>query len=285
MNICCGVTLYFPTQEEMNNVKKLAEIFNKVYIFDNSDTSNVLVNNKEYLSNIYNVTYITQYRNCGLSIAYNIMCNEAIECGYDFICLLDQDSFISTSSVNEIINFIKDNQSVESLGICAPTIEYKGSSRGVVKNSKSEFSEINWTISSGSFINLKAFLKTGGFDENYFIDRLDQDYCHSVRKLGFKIIIFHDAILHQDLGQHKKMFFLNIYEHSPVRHYYIFRNRLYYYTKKNSPGLKNKIKLVLLNIRHLFYILLCESNKIRKINYLVIAYRDFMKGRMGKLEI
>lgn len=282
MKFCCGVTLYYPRDEELKLIDGYRKNFEKVFVFDNTDSNKRLLN-QEYFKNKDSVEYISKNSNEGLSVAFNMMCQKAIENGFDYICLLDQDSDFSSENIFKMINHIKSSKK-KNVGIYVPEIVYKHleNNRRLRQTSISE-TQIKWGISSGSFINLDIYKKTDGFDENYFIDRLDYDYCIKLNRLGYKLIKIKSSYLYQDLGQSRKGIIGSVSQHSPIRHYYMFRNRLYFYAKNESNKVKNFSTIIFLSARHFLKVIFTEDEKREKIKMMVKGYKDYHDKNMGKL--
>ena len=75
----------------------------------------------------------------------------------------------------------------------------------------------------------------GGFDEWYFIDHVDNEFCTHLIQKGYKIIRVNNALLHQRAGDMKyvRLFGRPIMlpYYSTFRNYYICRNTIYYIRK------------------------------------------------------
>lgn len=282
MKFCCGVTLFYPSKEELDAIRKYNDIFECIYLFDNTDSDDRF-RNEEYYNDNQGFVYISNNENEGLSVAYNTMCQKASADGYNYICLFDQDSLINTKDLIKMIDYIKMDNRINA-AVYVPEIIYKHENNYMKSvEDKCTGIEIEWAISSGSFINLLSYQKTEGFDENYFIDRLDYDYCITMRRLGYKVIKIKNTFLYQTLGEQGKGILKNVSQHSPIRHYYIFRNRLYYYINKNRISNIQYIRLIGISLRHFSKILLFEKCKMEKIKMLYKGLVDYNKGRMGKL--
>jgi len=280
MKFSCGITLYNSSLEELEKMLKYDKVFERVYLYDNTENCEKRLVNKNFFLDKTKFVYTTNKGNNGLSIAYNVMCKNAIYENCDFICILDQDSYISCETIQNIIERIK-NDNRKNVGIYAPIIKYnhKNSLRNDKQNTESE---VDWVISSGSFVNLKAFKATGGFDEKYFIDRLDYDFCMRVKQSGYIILRFGDIVLNQNLGDTKKLIWSNISQHNPIRHYYMFRNRLYFYLKKMPKKFLVIPKVFLLSVKHLIQVCLFEDNKLEKFKMIYRGWGDFKNEKMGK---
>lgn len=279
MNFCCGVTLFNPSKNELNSILKYLQVFKLVYVYDNTEGKESLVN-KRFFNEYKNIVYFSNGQNMGLSYAYNVVCREAIQNGFKYICIFDQDSNINILNLNYMIECISRNND-SKVAIYTPKIIYHHiKNQEDFKNQNEAMLEIEWAISSGSFINLEVYHKHNlEFDENYFIDRLDYDYCISVKNLGYKIIQIENVCLYQTLGEVRRTIFGTVSQHNALRHYYIFRNRLYMHKKMN----KSRLKLIISSIRHILSIILLEENKIEKIKYVYKGYSDFKQNRMKKI--
>lgn len=277
MKFSAGFTLFYPSKEEIEVVLNYSKIFDKIYIFDNTDKFEKQQINELEFKNNDKIKYLSTGQNLGLSVALNQICKISYNDGFEYVCLFDQDSYISNDDLKKIFNIVANNND-EFVGIFCPEIIYDDN----IKNANTENSivEINWSITSGSFINLKIFDITSGFDEKYFIDRLDFDYCFYLRERNYKIIQIKNTFLYQQLGEKRIVFGMNISEHNAIRHYYVFRNRLYFYLSKQFSFF-NVFKVIILSIKHFFTILL-ESNSKRKIKILWKSISDYSTGNMEK---
>jgi rhamnosyltransferase len=213
------------------------------------------------------------------------MCLNAINDSFDYICLLDQDSIFDSKDITKMKNYI-ENSKFFDVGIYFPEIrfdhkKYKFSTQLNLEKS----SEVDWGITSGSFVNLEIFKETEGFDINYFIDRLDYDYCMYILKLNYRLLKINDAYLYQKLGKLNSLYFIKYHQHNAIRHYYIFRNRLYYYFKKDTLKVKYIFKVFFLSISQIIRVILIENHKIDKIKMILRALKDYKDKRMGKYQI
>ena len=284
MKFCCGVTLYYPKEEELDFIREYKYIFEYIFIYDNTDNKDFSKKNKSFFEQ-EGFEYISHKNNEGLSVAFNVMCKKAIYNNFSYICLFDQDSVILKKDLIEFIDFVRIDSN-KDVGIYVPKIIYKHNEKNIfITKDNINQNEIDWAISSGSLVNLLAYQKTEGFDENYFIDRLDYDYCHVLKKLGYKIIEVKKVFLYQTLGEQGKGIFSTISQHSPIRHYYIFRNRLYFYFKRNEISKIVFFKVILLSLKHIVEVIFLEKQKREKLKMIIYGAKDFYKNNMGKYTI
>lgn len=287
-SFCIGVVLYYPTKEEVEKLKEYSKIVQSIYVYDNTES-----NKPDFINNVQtfdNCIYISNNRNDGISKSLNYLCEKAIEDGFKYILLLDQDSIFDITNIKKLFTSIK-KCALENVGVFAPLSKpiksYKESSYSYKENMNNEvIREVDWKITSGSVIDLDVFNTIGGFDENLFIDKVDYDYCKTLKKNGYKTVEVSNSFLYQFLGEAQGGIF-NFSQHNPIRHYYLFRNRLYIVKKykEDYKGTRKLIFLLLSITRHILSVLIFESEKLRKIKAMSQAYKDYKNKKMGKLEV
>lgn len=269
LKLCSCIVWYNPTFQNAQNIFSYINNIDRLIIIDNSDYSNIKLLSDSKLDN-NKIIYFPNYENLGIAKAQNQGCMIALQERYKWALLLDQDSFFP--EINDYINIIDQNTDKE-ISIFCPNIE----------NIQNKQGYINATISSGSLIYLDDWKKIGGFDEDFFIDEVDFDFCYKIRNLGKKIFAISDVKMHHKLGNSFSINFfkfkIQVMNHTPLRRYYITRNRLYMMVRY-----KSKLFLYLFEIfRDFIYIVLFEKNKSIKIYYTILGFIDFLKGKKGKI--
>ncbi len=269
-----GITAYNPDVKMIRNMIGYADIFDVVLIYDNSNKSAI----KDYVNDKANVIVFSNGRNMGLPYAYNLYLKKAQELGCQYLCLLDQDSSFDQKNIFAIQEMIKSQtKSLDRVAIISPYIDYGNAN----KRPSETILEQEWVITSGSFLNVNLIFKSGlRYDVNYFIDRCEVDFCKQLRAKGYKILMYTKSVLYQQLGEDNGKKHSN---HSPLRHYYIFRNRLYF--NKKFYGIPQRWALnVLQSCKHILLILLNEENKIKKIRFFKKAINDYRNDLMGEYQ-
>lgn len=272
MEYAVGITLYNPKSEQLNNVEYISNCFSKTFVYDNTEKDRVL--DATILPD--SVLYFSTGKNDGLPTALNFMLNKAFELQCDFLCLLDQDSKLKQSEVDKIQRYIEDipESELDEIAIVSPQVDY-----GFNQKTLDCTTECKWVITSGSFLNCRILKKNEiWYDKNYFVDRADADVCKQILKKKLRIIQYNKAVLKQELGDTPGQKHSN---HSPLRHYYIFRDR-YYYNNKYYKGIEKACRNILGTGRHFWLILFYESEKVDKIKMMFLATRDYMNRKTGK---
>lgn len=264
------VIWYNPSLKELSNLKAHLDHFDDFIVVDNSD-----VDNSSHLKDIdsnCNVKYISLNENKGIAAALNIGCQYAIDLEYKWILTLDQDSTFEDEQLERYFERFRE----KSLD---PTISLFASSR------LEDLREGDRTlvITSGNILSLSAFQKVEGFDEDLFIDEVDFDMCFKLKQNGYRIYQFKDVILTHNLGEnyHERMLFkkkVRVMNHSALRKYYIFRNRLVVRSRypQHKALYTSAIKLFFLTT--MFF----EKQRLMKLLAFGLGYIDYKLNRMGK---
>lgn len=230
--VCAGVVTYNPDLEVLKkNLESLCPQVNFLYIVDNGSKNVDEIGT--LLNTIPNTQLYLNGENLGIAQALNRLCGIAEKNGSHWILTMDQDSLCDSVMVENLCKYVNDEY-----GIIAPRIEFRNA--GVLieatgKNRGTDCEEIRACITSGSLTNLIAWKEVGGFDEWYFIDHVDNEFCTHIIQKGYKVLRVNDALLYQRAGDMKyvKLFGKPILlpYYSTFRNYYICRNTIYYMRK------------------------------------------------------
>ncbi|HEM2771620.1 glycosyltransferase [Streptococcus suis] len=227
-------------------------VVSRVLIYDNNSMTGKLVLQK-IRDNLDRVIVHYSSTNDGLGRAFNTLIND-YWLGENFIITFDQDSKIQSNCITQLQKTLSrenlKNPRIVSIG---PRI--------LAENIKEERKEGNQKlrrktilITSGNLFLYDAYKEVQGFDETYFIDCLDYEFCLRLRSHGYKLIQDRNIFLYQDIGEEK----LGIRTHSNFRMYYMFRNHI---RLTKTYFLKFPIYITLENLLFLNYF-----NKWRKYN-------------------
>jgi len=180
---------------------------------------------------------------------------------------------------------IDNFKSFKSVGISCPWIVDKNFPG---KSTRITSYEVDFCITAGSLISLEAYSNVGGFNENFFIDYVDFEYCLKLKRNFFKIIKNPKAQLLHTVGELKKWNIgpVSFYStnHSPLRLYYRTRNRFQLREIYKSDN-KRFFKEDLINFfKEIGTIILAETDKIQKMKMILRGYMDFKKSRFGKFQ-
>jgi rhamnosyltransferase len=282
------------------NLAAITSQVDDVVIVDNGSEKNSLHRINECISQYSNIVFIKNDTNLGIAKALNIGCSYLLERDNLYALLLDQDSLVTDGMVESLFKTIAQ---YNSCAVASPKIIAKDSDNnlGVIpsrymlpSNSlfyrksliKSEPLKVLFNITSGSLIDLATWNEIGQFQEDYFIEGVDNEYGLRVNRLGYSIIVDNNASLVQQYGdqQVKTLFGRNFFPtfHRPLRPYYVSRNRIMIWKKyyKEYPSYLTWDLLSFFNT--LFLIIVFEDKKYQKIKYIGKGLVDGCKGIKGK---
>jgi GT2 family glycosyltransferase len=226
-------------------LEELKKQVNKIYVFDNSDSSTEM--------KCENVVYMSEKENRGIAYALNRIMENAHADGYQWVVTMDQDSVIPDGMIK---GFIESIQSHSDLGIVCPRVIDK---RRIYSISESDEKEtyVDFCITSASCTSVEVWERCGKFDEWLFIDLVDNDFCKRLTLSGYKILKLNKWVLDQEFGKiipksrkkqefwfkvskimHNENFAKFSYKKfvSPLRVYYTNRNILYVNKKMRQYG-------------------------------------------------
>lgn len=278
MKLAVGVVTYNPSPEEISHILTYVEKVEKVYIYDNSSNDRW---NKSILEEYQSkIELIANGDNDGISIAFNQIFLFAQSDNIDFVLMLDQDSKLANNYFSVLNKKIEKYPYVKFF--CSNVILNKKNYFG---KSSSEYTDLKFTITSGSIISVDFFLNLGGYDENLFIDGIDRDFCIRAVSNGEIIRRLNGCLLYQELGIGRKNLF-GIYEHNAYRNYYIYRNRLYVLSKYPDyfSGWNKFRSFWMSELKQIFSVILFEKSKKKKLENILKAKKDYKNNKFGKFE-
>lgn len=267
------VVLYHPDEETYANICTYLPNLEVLYALDNTENPEPGIAHK--IAELPNVKYIPFHDNKGLSYALNYALNQAN--GQTFLLTMDQDSAFPPYMLDRYISSISDMANRDDIAMFA--VNYTG-----LKEAKNLHGShfVKAAITSGSMVNVDIARKIGGFDENLFIDEVDDEFCYRAGENGFKILLMSDIKLTHHLGNPRQYNILGyrftVLNHSPIRKYYIVRNRLY--VAQKYPFIRRYYEQAL--IKMFVKVLFFESDKLAKLKLMLEGIRDFHHHCFGK---
>lgn len=231
-----------------------------------------------------------------LAAAQNDGIRRALELGYGWVLLMDDDSLPAANMVEQLQNAGKTLSNPENIGIYAPRLTDVCSGReahypqatGRFRCRRAAFEgkpvldHILGVVASGSLIPAEVFRKAGLMDESLCIDYVDKEFCLRVVRAGYRIVAVRDAVLRHRLGQcqdHSLLgFTVTTTNHSPERCYYIYRNRIRSW-RKHGGAVPAFVFYDLLAMGYDMLRLICfEQQKGAKIRAIGRGFRDALTG-------
>ncbi|TCV12748.1 glycosyltransferase family 2 protein [Vibrio crassostreae] len=237
-NVFSVVVVFFPEISSLNNlIASLEKQSSGVVIINNGSTSSIKDLHFEGLENIH---LINLGDNRGIAAAQNIGIKQSLTLGASDVILFDQDSIISHDLIDNLLaarsHALKKGIDVAAIGPNHIDIDTKKGakfvstdSKGVnlfsLDNSTEPYKECDFLIASGCLISNDALARVGSMEESLFIDCVDIEWGFRAKKIGLTCICTPKAQMEHKIGDAPlRVFGRDLTTHTPLRHYYFYRN-------------------------------------------------------------
>lgn len=267
------VIWYFPTLENVGNIHSYLGNIQKLIIIDNSD-----IDNSGLLSEFERtkIIYVANKENKGIAAALNQGCKLALENGADWVLTMDQDSFFQENNVSNFIQLANEYEDFEEVAIFTP-VHFDSRNNIQKPNFENKYTQLNYTMTSGNLLSIKALQKVGFFLEELFIDWVDEEICLRICKMKLQIVRINTVFLEHFVGNGtRKINFLGfpkyVDDYNPIRFYYITRNVLIICKLYPSEAKRLKKRWNRIVRKTIFY---DNIDKFLKIKYIIHGVLDY----------
>ena len=245
-----------------------------------------------------NVQCLPLGNNFGVATAQNAGIDWARRHDANYILLLDQDSEPAPDMVEKLV---EADQRMSGLGyeVAAvgpryvdlrqnnppPFIRLRGLKvERCVCIEPDAIVPVDYLISSGSLIRMKTLNAVGPMADNLFIDYIDIEWGLRAKHCGYQSFGVCNAAMHHSIGEHPmKAFGRLIPLHSPLRHYYHFRNAVWLY-QQSWPSWKWKVADAWrLLLKYGFYSMFARP-RLKHLGMMTLGIWHALRGRTGRLE-
>lgn len=274
-----GIVLYNPSLDRLGeNIAAIVSQVDKIIFIDNSTNRSIDILN--YINKFLdknNYVYINNNANLGIAKALNQIMEYAFDHQYKWVLTLDQDTVCPQHIIKKFEPYTKE----DNRGIVCPKI--KDRNFEFENNEHGETDVVDYCITSAALTSTNIWKKIGGFAEELFIDYVDFDYCLNLKLHGFQILRVNSVEILHEIGHAKTVNIcgkkLLLFNHPPIRNYYIVRNKLVCaYKYRHIINKKKENKEIL---THIIRVLLLEKNKIKNISYFYKGIKDGKKMILG----
>lgn len=174
----------------------------------------------------------------GISGAVNMGMHNLHELGFKWVGVFDEDTNVSMS---EYMPGLISN-SASDIGMYVPFIQLDGldtiQNKYVIyrdgrlrKEIGQDMLDVFYAITSGSLIRMSAWLQCGGYNANYFIEYVDNEFAIRLQREGYKILLSKHLNIIQPFGVPEVKNFLGfkriITRHDSWRYFLRGRNKVW----------------------------------------------------------
>lgn len=236
--------------------------------------------------------------NLGIAVAQNKGISRARDVGCSQVILVDQDSRPRDGMVSSLRSALAE-LSIQGAPIAAvgprlldrrtglstpfARIKMFGVLKEDYKSGGSRFLPTDFLASSGMVISMSTLDSVGLLEEALFIDNVDMEWCFRARSKGFHLYGVGDAVMEHSVGDKVvKIGGRHIYQHNPLRQYYIMRNRFVLYRRSYSPAawvlqdfLRMLFKLIIFSVWF--------APRGQNARMMLLGMWDGLRGKLGRL--
>jgi rhamnosyltransferase len=280
--IVAVVPTYRPTASTIPNAARLlAEVERVVVVDDGSpaEASGVLAD-LEALG----VHVIRLEANAGIARALNVGVEAALaDPATRFVLTVDQDTLVSEGFAAHA-SAMHDHSGAEGrVGIVAPSVV---SGQPVPTAAASGSAHLPWEpIQSGMVIAREVFGQVGMFREEFVIDCVDTDFFLRADAAGFLTVLAPACSISHQLGETRSTLpgRPGVSLHSPLRRFYMTRNRLVLLREHGSRRRRWMRHTVMAETLGLGLTLTLGSDRRRHVRAMWAGFRAFRRSELGPM--
>jgi rhamnosyltransferase len=286
------VVFYNPDAACVERANKLALVMHCVVVDNSSE-----IRSAADVGLDASVEYLPNGDNLGIATAINQGVAALLECGCEVAILFDQDSEPPAALLTELPRVIaRANAAGEKLALVgpayedirlggvAPFVRFRPLKLERIAPTGNELIDVDFLITSGSCINLRYWTSIGPMEDALFIDFVDLEWCVRAKRAGFRVVGAPWIRMRHELGGEPVRVLGRAYPmHSPVRHYYLFRNAIALIRRKGIPFSWKSTELAKLPARLVIYSLM-PSQRAEHLQMAVQGMRDGWIGHLGRFQ-
>jgi rhamnosyltransferase len=285
------VVFYRPDADCVRRANRFAD-FAPCVVVDNTEN----VNDAQTLGLDRRIMYIANGANLGIATAINQGVDVLIERDVASALLFDQDSEPSAELLAALprtlaaelargarVALVGPAYEDARLGGVAPFVRFGYWKLRRVAPEGTQPIDVDFLITSGSCINLAAWDDIGPMEDELFIDFVDLEWCIRARSKGYAVLGAPTLRLQHSLGGQPVVIFGRAYpSHSPLRHYYLFRNAMALIRRSYVPWSWKSTELVKFPGRLVIYGLFMHPRMVH-LRMAALGIWHGLTGRMGAL--
>jgi rhamnosyltransferase len=287
VNVHCIIVCYHP------DISRLVRLCENV-LADGSKA--ILVDNTEAPCLKYTMlpdgcSLITLGFNSGIAHAQNVGVAKALARGAEILLFFDQDSKVEPGLLNSLVGSLDTGIPEIVAPLCiddasdsaepAERVNRYGFSTRVHHAKALTRYPVDIVISSGTAATREVFELAGTFDEAFFIDYVDAEWCLRCRSKNIPIYVVPRAVMRHSVGSgHIRIGPFSIQTHSAARCYYQIRNCFLLFRRPHVPPVWASRQLLSVILSRMLLLFFVKPRSAYLRSYL-FAVRDGLQGIGG----
>jgi len=285
-SVAACIVSYNPGPEMRLALCSVLSQVSTVFVIDNASSNESAVMLAELCAEPA-VTLISNKDNVGVAGAFNQAARMAIGQGYEWMLLMDQDAVAPAGLVQRLMRGVDGWGGTRLPAVLCP-LSIGSDPSGHQSAVPNADMAVGACINAGSIVRLVAWEAVGGYDEDFFVDYVDIEFCFRCRQHGWAVVQVGGAVMVHSFGSPTSHRFLwkrpMTSNHSALRRYYITRNRILFYRKYWRFDARWVLGNVCIAIKEVVLIVLFESGKREKLNAITVGVVDGLRGLRGKTQ-
>lgn len=185
--------------------------------------------------------------NAGFAGACNIGIRHAVRLGCGYVFLLNNDALAESETIARLVSASKAKQDSALLGsallyVASGTYQFFGSRTGAIVREpefltfekdaaqlSQDVIETDFIVGAALFIPVRVWDQAGPFDERFFLNYEETDFCYRARKLGIPSYVVPPSVV-----RHHANASMGHYP-APMQAYFLTRNGLLFAEKHGPP--------------------------------------------------
>lgn len=279
------IVTFNPDAGFLDRLASIASQAGRTVVVDNGSAPAFVNKLQEDAQALARVTIVALGDNLGIAKALNVGLDHLAAQGFVWAYTFDHDSLpmenffhameVAIDSEHNVAIFAPEFVDESSMASLTPTIG----------RSERAGRDILTTMTSGNLVNLPVWSAAGKFDERFFIDYVDHEYCLRVKAQGHRIVQVSAAVLAHNLGKrslHGPRFHqVSTTNHSATRRYYITRNRLWVYRRYLFTFPAWVLNDMRSFAKETVKVVLFEEQKLTKVWAMLRGTSAAIRGRWG----
>lgn len=277
-------------------LSSLVDQVDLVILVDNGNSATYLSQDSEKKGR---VKYIDLGSNLGLGRALNVGFDYAIANGVEYVVTFDQDSNAAPDLISRLSNAMaRASDLFPNCAAVSPVFfdrrdnvkqyfPFYNSEKGFIEpvfpsENGPEFVKADVLITSGMLVKASVWKESVKYDESFFVDYTDTEWCFRARSLGYQIV----GCLSVEMGHAPsdappaRVFGLSFFRYSPLRRYYFFRNTTRLIKQNYVEGYWKRRMIIGLLVRFVVNIFI-DNQKLKSLRMMSLGVYHGLVNKTG----
>jgi rhamnosyltransferase len=277
-------------------LSSLAEQVDILILVDNGGSETYL---SQDASKKEKVKYIDLGSNLGLGKALNVGFEYAVKNSAAYVVTFDQDSNAAPDLIENLRKAMeRADSSFPNCAAVSPVFfdrrddvkqyfPFYTSEKGHIEAvfptpAGAEFVKADVLITSGMMVKASVWKDSVKYDESFFVDYTDTEWCFRARSLGYQIF----GCLNVEMGHAPsdappaRIFGLSFFRYSPLRRYYFFRNTTRLIKQSYVENYWKRRLLIGLVLRYAVNIFI-DDNKLKSLKMMSLGVSHGLTNKVG----